>query len=70
MPNLQGIEEEKEDGDGDEDGLKTKVQDLKTLKDLDEFNKVNNEKEGSGSARANYQPAQSMMNYPTYMINA
>jgi len=39
---------------------------------LDDFNKVNDEKEenGSGSARANFAPAQSMMNYPTYMINA
>jgi hypothetical protein len=34
MPNLDGIEEEKNESDG--------VQDLKTLKDLDDFNKVNN----------------------------
>jgi len=50
MPDLSGIEEEEEKGD---DETSPKKVDLKTLKDLDEFNKVNNEKDGSGSARAN-----------------
>ena len=43
---------------------------MKSLKDLDEFNKVNDNDGGLDSGRANYQPAQSVINYPTYMINA
>tara|TARA_B110000285_G_C15035715_1_gene569138 strand:- start:477 stop:689 length:213 start_codon:yes stop_codon:yes gene_type:complete len=70
MPDLAGIEEENDESE--ENNTKVQVQNLKSLKDLDEFNKVNDEKDGSGSARANFnpQPAQSMMNYPSYMINS